>query len=310
MTTAAPLFQSSGNLTADRRYAFGQELAERGDVAAAADLFAQAVEVAPDFVSAWFALGEAHVRLRDTAKAAVAFQRAQALDPSDRRGAGLQLMRLGAIPLAHMSADYVRTLFDQYAPRFDTALVEGLSYRGPELLLAAVSTVCMDLNRDLHFKSALDLGCGTGLGGAAFRPLLDHLAGVDIAAGMIRQARGKAIYDHLSVGDMIPFLDEQTTAGFDLVFAADVFAYFPELTPLAAASARVLAPAGLFAFSVETHEGDGVVLGEKLRYAHGAAHVSAALAQAGLALLRLDPAVTRKEGGQDVPGLIAVAMRR
>ena len=48
---SAPLFQSSGNLIADRRYAFGQELAERGDHAAAADLFAQAVELAPHFAS-------------------------------------------------------------------------------------------------------------------------------------------------------------------------------------------------------------------------------------------------------------------
>ena len=50
----------------------------------------------------------------------------------------LHLMRLGAATVAEMSGDYVREVFDQYAARFDDALTQGLAYRGPELLLAAV----------------------------------------------------------------------------------------------------------------------------------------------------------------------------
>jgi hypothetical protein len=52
----AALFLSSGNLIADRRYDFGRDLQLRGDLAAAADLMAQAVELEPGFASAWFAL--------------------------------------------------------------------------------------------------------------------------------------------------------------------------------------------------------------------------------------------------------------
>ena len=55
-------------------------------------------------------------------------------------------------------------------------------------------------------------------------------------------------------------------------------------SPIAAAASRVLAPDGLFAFTVETHAGDGVVLQQTLRYAHGAAHVRPAIADAGLNL--------------------------
>ena len=48
--------------------------------------------------------------------------------------------------------------------------------------------------RPLHFGAMLDLGCGTGLAGAAFRPLVDRLVGVDLSPGMVAQAESK---DHL-----------------------------------------------------------------------------------------------------------------
>ena len=58
-----------------------------------------------------------------------------------------------------------------------------------------------------------------------------------------------------------------------LVLAADVFVYCGDLAPIAAAVARVMAPGGLFAFTVESHDGPACLLQPTLRYAHGAAHV-------------------------------------
>jgi predicted TPR repeat methyltransferase len=43
--------------------------------------------------------------------------------------------------------------------------------------------------RPLRIGSMLDLGCGTGLAGAAFRPQVDWLVGVDLSPGMIAEAR-------------------------------------------------------------------------------------------------------------------------
>jgi predicted TPR repeat methyltransferase len=63
----------------------------------------------------------------------------------------------------------------------------------------------------------------------------------------------------------------------------------------------------LIAFSVETYDGDGVILRDTLRYAHGAEHVRSALAAAGLSVVSLDSAATRTEKGVPVPGLIVVA---
>ena len=116
-----PLFQSSGDLLADRRYAFALDLAARGDRQDAVDLLAQAVEIAPGFASAWYMLGELRAQAGDSAGAISAFRRAQAADPEDRHGAGLRLIRLGAQTPGAMPAGYVRALFDQYAAGFDAA---------------------------------------------------------------------------------------------------------------------------------------------------------------------------------------------
>jgi predicted TPR repeat methyltransferase len=306
---------SSGDLMADRRYGYGRDLASRGDLAAAADLFAQATEAAPGFAAAWFALGEMREKLGDGAGAAAAFREALRLDPGDRHGAALHLARLGAAgPEGAMSPSYVRTLFDQYAPRFDGALVGGLAYRGPQRLLDAVERARGPTAR---FGTMLDLGCGTGLAGATFRPLVRHLTGVDLSPGMIAHAHAKGIYDRLETGELVEFLAAERAAcrHYDLVIAADVFVYLFDLNPVARAVADILSPRGLFAFTVETHDcdrsgdgaGDGVELSDKLRYRHGAAHVRTALVSGRLRLIELTPVATRIESGATVPGLLAVA---
>jgi predicted TPR repeat methyltransferase len=226
-------------------------------------------------------------------------------------GAGLHLVRLGALPAGDMPAAYVRTLFDQYAERFDTALTQGLAYRGPALLRDAIETVCAAAQRPMRFPDMLDLGCGTGLAGAAFRPVVGRLTGVDLSDRMVAVAAAKNIYDRLETGDLLPFLHTQARErrSYGLILAADVFAYLAWLPPAVTAAARALAPGGFIAFTTETHAGDDVILGDKLRYAHGAAHVRAAVAGAGLALRTLAPASSRSEAGVPVPGLVVVAER-
>ena len=62
---ALALFITSGDLIADRRYELARGYAADGDLAAAADLYVQAAELAPGFASAWFALGETREALGD-----------------------------------------------------------------------------------------------------------------------------------------------------------------------------------------------------------------------------------------------------
>jgi len=304
-----PLFVSSGDPAADRRYQSALGLAARGDLAGAVEVLVQAVELAPAFATAWFALAAMREQLGDRAGAVAAFEQACAADADDYHGARLHLARLGAAAaLPEMTALYVRRLFDHHAPSFDRTLVERLGYRGPALLRDAVGRACESAARPMRFDAMLDLGCGTGLAGAAFRPHVAHLTGVDLSPGMIDAARRKQHYDRLETAELNAFLSAQAAAGacYDLVIAADVFAYMADFSGACGRIGQVLAPDGLFGFTVETHAGAGVILGETLRYAHAPAHVDEVLAAAGFAVLAADPQPIRTEKGVPVPSLVVV----
>jgi predicted TPR repeat methyltransferase len=303
------LFLSSGDLIADRRYEFARDLQLKGDLAAAAEVLEQAIEIAPNFASAWFSLGEIRDELGERDAAVAAFQQACAADPVDRHGAGVWLMRLGAAPVTAMPPAYVRSLFDQYAPRFDAELTERLHYRAPSLLFKAVLAACAVAKKPAFFKHAIDLGCGTGLGAAAFAKNVETFIGVDLSPGMIEQARATGLYAELEVDDMTAAVARRPDASADLVLAADAMVYVGELAPVLQQVRRVLAPGGLLAFTVETHDGAGVIMGEGLRTAHSSDYIRDAIAAAGLSLAQLQPASPRTEDKVPVPGLVVVAAK-
>ena len=263
----ARLFLSSGDLIADRRYDFARDLQLRGDLPAAADLLQQAVELAPTFASAWFTLGEIWQQLGKRDAAVEAFRKARAADPADRHGAAVHLLQLGAEPISAMPAGYVQSLFDQYAPRFENALLNDLNYRGPSLLFKAVVSVRNAAKKPAFFKRGIDLGCGTGLGAAAFAKNVDRFIGIDLSPGMIEKARASNLYAELEVADMVSGLAGKPDASADFVLAADAMVYVADIAPVLHEARRVLAPGGLIAFTTETHPGEGVILGEGLRYA-------------------------------------------
>jgi predicted TPR repeat methyltransferase len=306
----ARLFLSSGDLIADRRFEFARDLQLKGDLVAAADLLEQAIELAPQFASAWFTLGEIRERLGQRESAITAFRRAREADPDDRHGASVRLMRLGAENLSEMPKGYVQTLFDQYAPRFEAALLGDLNYRAPELLFKAVLTACLAEKRPALFKRAIDLGCGTGLAASTFAREVDHFIGIDLSPKMIDQARATGFYETLEVDDMVQALRRKPDASAELVLAADVMVYVSDPMPVLGEVKRVLTVGGLVAFTLETHSGEGVVIVEGLRYAHGAEYVRTAVSGAGLELLSLEEASPRTEDNQPVRGLVVVATTR
>ena len=305
----ARLFLSSGDLIADRRFEFARDLQLGGDLPAAADLLEQAIELAPNFATAWFTLGEIRQELGDNEKAVAAFRKARDADPEDKHGAAVRLMRLGAEELSVMPRGYVQTLFDQYAPRFEDALLGDLDYRAPQLLFKAVVAVRVAARKPAFFKRAIDLGCGTGLGAAAFAKEVDHFIGIDLSPGMVEEARATGLYEELEVDDMVAGLSSKAEASADLVLAADAFVYVPQLAPALTQVQRVLAPGGLVAFTVETHDGDGVVIGAGLRYAHAAEYLRKTIAGVGLKLVHLEQASPRTEDNEPVRGLVVVATK-
>jgi predicted TPR repeat methyltransferase len=303
------LFLSSGDLVADRRFDFARDLQLKGDLVAAADLLLQATELVPGFASAWFTLGKIREQLGERDAAIAAFRKALDADPEDRHGASLHLMLLGAQELSTMPPAYVRALFDQYAPRFEAALVDDLGYRGPALLFKAVLAARAGVRKPAFFKRAIDLGCGTGLAASAFAREVDHFTGIDLSPRMIERARSTGLYAELEVADMVEGVRGKPDASANLILAADAMVYVADLPPLLCEARRVLIAGGLLAFTVETHGGDGVILGEGLRYAHSAAYVRASIGDAGLALSRCEDLSARNEDNVPVPGLVVVAAK-
>src|ERR1700676_360025 len=151
-----PVFMSSGDLIADRRYRWALAYLARGDRAGAAEILEQVLETAPAFAVAWFALGTIHEADGDRERAIAAFAAARDADPQDYHGARLRLARLGVgEATSAMMQIHVRRLFDQHAPRFDQSLLQHLDYRGPQLLLEAVTRSGGQRRR---FDTMLDLG--------------------------------------------------------------------------------------------------------------------------------------------------------
>ncbi|HKH96310.1 MAG TPA: methyltransferase domain-containing protein [Beijerinckiaceae bacterium] len=299
--------RSSGDLLADRRYGYADTALTEGDFAAAADLALQVLELAPDYAPAHALLGRARAALADRDGAVEALSRALACDPDDALGVRLDLARLGALaPESAITPGYVRALFDDYAPRFDRHLVRSLDYRGPELIHAAVHRAATDLVRPARFARMLDLGCGTGLVGRAFADHADLIEGIDLSPGMLARARKTRAYAALHEGELVTALRRFPDDAFDLVTAADVLVYISALEPVFGEVRRVVAPRGLFAFTVEACAGADVLLGDGGRYAHSRAYLRRLAADAGFEVARLDEVSTREDRGEAVPGFLAV----
>jgi len=269
----------------------------------AAAAFERATAASPRAARTWYCLGEARRALGQVERATYAYRKALDLDPDDQHGAGLALALAGGAPVPDKAPEaYVRQLFDDYADRFDQALVDKLDYRAPQLLAAALARVLPGA-QDL---AIMDAGCGTGLAAPVLRPLAARLDGVDLSQAMVAKAAERALYDELVVGELVGTLAGRTAA-YDLVVAADVLVYLGDLEPVLAAVAQSLKPAGHFAFTVEkTTDTESYLLGPKQRYAHALVYVRERAQAAGFEPVVVEDAVTRRDAGQDVPGLVVV----
>lgn len=294
----------SGSILADKRYGLAQAFLEDGDVEAAADLFAQAAEEAPTWAAAHLGHGLALEMAGRLSEAIDALRLAADHDHDGLLGAALHLARLGAISRDCMPAAYVTALFDEYAPRFDHHLVDGLAYRGPAVIMDAIDRAAPPH----RFGPTLDLGCGTGLMARALAGRAGPIDGIDLSPGMLAEAAATGLYRSLHPGDGATTTRMLAAGSYDLAVAADVLVYLGDLAPLFAAVARILRPGGVFAATVQAGSED-FSIGPDLRFRHGADYVRATLASAGFEPPALEPCVTRREGGADVPGLVFVAHR-
>jgi predicted TPR repeat methyltransferase len=279
----------------------GTLFAERGDHEHAIDAFRSAIELRQGNAIAWHNLANSLDRLGRREDALQAYAHAVAADPQLVEAA-FELAAAGERPAPSVAPTrFIERLFDGYAGAFDRHLRE-LAYAVPDAIADLLRAVQPTHHGTLR---AIDLGCGTGLAGVAIRPLASSMVGVDLSTGMLDKAREKRIYDTLVAAELVHYL-QSTPDRFDLVVAADVFIYLGDLDETFAAVARVLAPDGVFAFSVETASAGNYHLSATRRYQHSPAYVEALAgghAFRPLARRRLD---LRVEGGQPIAGEVYV----
>ena len=249
-------------------------------------------------------------------EAAFAYQEAYKLGPHDAYVRHL-VTASGALPDAKRAPpDYVGTVFDGYADRFEAHLIS-LRYSIP----GAIRTVLVThpkVARGLPAGPVLDLGCGTGLVALATSDLpIGPFTGVDLSRKMLDHARAKQLYDELREADIAADLAAGTQL-WPLILAADVLCYFGALDELFSVVHARLASGGWFIFSVEEllPDYDGIVPGNGSwalqrmgRYAHAADYVHEAAIAAGFRILRTDRPVIRREAGAAVPGIMLTLER-
>jgi predicted TPR repeat methyltransferase len=279
----------------------GEAMLAAGNLPTAIGEFQRALRLDPNLTQARAGLGKAWLEAGEADKALEAFAQIEESDDAiSEKIAQAEAMRAQQ----RSDAGYVRHLFDQFSTDYDVRMRGQLSYRAPEILREMASLI-LPVQTNL---AILDLGCGTGLAGVAFKDMAARLDGIDLSPAMIAKARALGIYDALKVGDIESGL---TAFGrtYDLILAADTVVYLGDLAPLLPHVAACIAPGGTFLFTVESIDGDGFELGPKRRWRHSESYLREAAAHAGFDISGIVQCSPRMEAGVPVAGL-AVALTR
>jgi predicted TPR repeat methyltransferase len=272
---------------------------EIGELPEAVDAYLLAAERMPDSDTVHYNVGMLLDRQGQSQDALVHLRRALELNP-ERSDARHLVAALEGRTTRTAPTDYVRKLFDDYAPRFEAHLVGDLQYRTHTEMVGLLNRY----RRGRQFAHALDLGCGTGLVGGAVREFVDRLIGIDLSEKMLRQAEVKGIYESLHARDIDGYLTD-SEAVFDLMLASDVFVYIGALDETIRLISEHLTPGGLLAFSVEAEVPAAAwVLRPSGRYGHGDAYIASLMAENGFLIVDKLRTVLRKDRGKPVAGIV------
>ncbi|HEY9149091.1 MAG TPA: tetratricopeptide repeat protein, partial [Gammaproteobacteria bacterium] len=202
--------------------------------------------------------------------------------------------------------EYIQSLFDGYADRFELEQTVSLGYRGPaelrELFGEAVPA-------DSQYSNALDVGCGTGLAAAAFKSLASRFTGIDLSSEMLVRAGQKHLYDSLLNGEAVELLTA-SEGNFDLVLCCDTLAYVGDPVPLFEAVAARTLPGGHFLCSTELAGSGTYSLQPSARFAHCPDYVIECASAAGFDVLAHKTIALRKAGDGWTSGGIYCFVRR
>jgi predicted TPR repeat methyltransferase len=269
--------------------------------------YCRAITLRPKHGEARRLLGLAHCTLGEVGEAIKIFEEWLAEEPDDPIARHMLSACTGLDIPGRASDLYVAQTFDSFAATFESKLAR-LHYRAPALVAAMLEDSGLQPAKSLD---VLDAGCGTGLCGPLIAPYARRLTGVDLSAGMLKQATEKGVYDETLQAELTQYLAEHPDA-FDLIVSADTLVYFGALEDVAAAAAAALRPGGMLIFTLE-HAKDaapapGYTLQVHGRYNHSEDYVQRLLEGAGLSPV-IARAELRIECGFPVAGLVVRATK-
>ena len=192
---------------------------------------------------------------------------------------------------------YTQNLYDAFADTYDQKMEE-LECKVPSLIKEKLSS--------LHFKNALEIGCGTGICGKMIAPFCDKITGIDFSQKMIEKAKETNVYSKLKVVDALDFLS-QTKETFDLIVAADVFCYIGDLEKLFTEIKWHLKKDGYFVFSIEkSDKGSSFEINPFGRILHSKKYMEELISNNELTIKDKVEDEIRKEGKSHANGMIFV----
>lgn len=96
------------------------------------------------------------------------------------------------------STDALMSVYDDWAERYETELLDDWGYTSPQIAVALLQRYF-----NVDGASVLDAGCGTGLVGELLAGAgVKELSGVDYSQGMLDKANDKGVYQSLAKIDL------------------------------------------------------------------------------------------------------------
>ncbi len=183
---------------------------------------------------------------------------------------------------------YSEKLFDHFADNYEH-VVQTLGY--------AVPLVMGRIAGSLE-GTIVDLGCGTGLVGAALKTPRNQIIGVDLSQKMLDVAAQKKVYAQLVKSDALDYL--RRNQNFDWVVAGDVAGYIGALDELI----KSIRNKNIIISVEVSDKAADYALNLNGRYQHRPEYVEKLLRQNGFSAITQERFVMRFENGEPVNGIV------
>ena len=289
----------------------GAALKELGRIDEAEDRFLTAIKIKPDYAEAYSNLGNIYRDAGSINAAIINYKKAVNIDPQNQYLRHLLAAITGDSP-SRATDSYVATMFDDYAVKFESSLINQLNYQMPKVIFKQLKKFA---HVDDKKFDILDLGCGTGLAGLELIGIAKSLVGVDLSENMLTEAKRKNIYSKLIKDEISRMLEIEPRNSFDIVVSSDVFVYIGDLEKTFKYIYDILRTGGLFSYSVEglfssTLDGEKDLPNFKLnmtaRYSHSLRYLNELCESSKFTLLDQRVEAIRTDKGEPIMGYVTL----